>query len=99
MNPPLFSLEGQTALVTGAGRGMGYARFLESTPEDWERFVRLNMYGLMNGCHAVLPGMIEQGYGRVIACSSSTPRRRRPTHPRSGPRRSMSWWPGWARLT
>lgn len=152
MNPPLFSLEGQTALVTGAGRGMGlgiaetlarlgatvavndfyperaeeaaagltaqglsafaapadvgdyaqvqemvagirartgrldvyvsnagvpvsgmgYARFLESTPEDWERFVRLNMYGLMNGCHAVLPGMIEQGYGRVIAITSES---------------------------
>jgi NAD(P)-dependent dehydrogenase (short-subunit alcohol dehydrogenase family) len=49
--------------VSNAGvptSGMGYARFLESTPEDWERFVKLNMYGLMNGCHAVLPGMLER---------------------------------------
>lgn len=61
--------------VSNAGvpvSGMGYARFLESKPEDWERFVKLNMYGLMNGCHAVLPGMIEQGYGRVIAITSES---------------------------
>ena len=46
--------------VSNAGvptTGMGYGKFLESRPEDWERFVKLNMYGLMNGCHAVLPGM------------------------------------------
>ena len=61
--------------VSNAGvptTGMGYGKFLESKPEDWERFVKLNMYGLMNGCHAVLPGMIEQGYGRVIAITSES---------------------------
>ncbi|WP_300653790.1 SDR family NAD(P)-dependent oxidoreductase [Pseudomonas sp.] len=61
--------------VSNAGvptTGMGYARFLESTPADWESFVRLNMYGLMNGCHAVLPGMIEQGYGRIVAITSES---------------------------
>ena len=49
---------------------MGYARFLESTPEDWERFVKLTMYGLMNGSHAVLPGMIEKKWGRIVAITS-----------------------------
>lgn len=61
--------------VSNAGvptTGMGYARFLDSTPADWERFVRLNLYGLMNGCHAVLPGMLEQGYGRIVAITSES---------------------------
>ena len=61
--------------VSNAGvptTGMGYARFLESTPEDWERFVKLNMYGLMNGCHAVLPGMLEKGWGRIVAITSES---------------------------
>lgn len=61
--------------VSNAGvptSGMGYAKFLESTPADWERFVRLNMFGLMNGCHAVLPGMIEKGWGRIVAITSES---------------------------
>lgn len=61
--------------VSNAGvptSGMGYAKFLESTPADWERFVKLNMYGLMNGAHAVLPGMLEKGWGRIIAITSES---------------------------
>jgi 3-oxoacyl-[acyl-carrier protein] reductase len=26
----------------------------------------------MNGCHAVLPGMIEKGWGRIVAISSGS---------------------------
>ena len=61
--------------VSNAGvptSGMGYAKFLESTPADWERFVKLNMYGLMNGAHAVLPGMLENGWGRIVAITSES---------------------------
>lgn len=61
--------------VSNAGvptSGMGYAKFLESRPEDWEHFVRLNLYGLMNGCHAVLPGMLEKGWGRIVAITSES---------------------------
>ncbi len=61
--------------VSNAGvptSGMGYGKFLESKPEDWARFVQLNLYGLMNGCHAVLPGMIEQRWGRIVAITSES---------------------------
>lgn len=61
--------------VSNAGvptSGMGYAKFLESTPADWERFVKLNLYGLMNGAHAVLPGMLEKGWGRIVAITSES---------------------------
>ena len=62
-------------LVSNAGvptDGMGYTKFLESTPEDWQKFVDLNMFGLMNICHVAVPGMVERGYGRVIAITSES---------------------------
>lgn len=62
-------------LVSNAGvpaDGMGYCKFLESSPEDWQKFVNLNMFGLMNCCHAAVPGMKERGYGRVIAITSES---------------------------
>ena len=52
--------------------GMGYCKFLDSTPEDWQKFVNLNMFGLMNCCHAVVPGMQQRGYGRVIVITSES---------------------------
>nr|WP_298380814.1 SDR family NAD(P)-dependent oxidoreductase [uncultured Halomonas sp.] len=52
--------------------GMNYGRFVDSTPEDWKPFIDLNLYALMHGCHAVLPGMLEQGWGRVIAITSES---------------------------
>lgn len=62
-------------LVSNAGvpaDGMGYCKFLDSSPQDWQKFVNLNMFGLMNCCHAVVPGMKERGYGRVIAITSES---------------------------
>lgn len=34
---------------------------------DWNRFVDLNMFGLMSVCHIIVPDMIERGNGRIIA--------------------------------
>ncbi|GAC13990.1 SDR family NAD(P)-dependent oxidoreductase [Aliiglaciecola lipolytica] len=62
-------------LVSNAGvpaDGMGYKKFLDSSIEDWQKFVNLNMFGLMNCCHAVVPGMKERSYGRVIAITSES---------------------------
>ncbi len=52
--------------------GMGYRKFIESSREDWTRFVDLNMFGLMNACHIIVPGMIERGYGRIVAITSES---------------------------
>ena len=51
---------------------MGYCKFIESSREDWERFVNLNMFGLMKACHCIVPGMIERGYGRITAITSES---------------------------
>jgi len=59
-------------LVNNAGvpAGMALTPFVETLPEDWRSFVDLNLYGVMNCCRAVIEGMRERGFGRVITISS-----------------------------
>lgn len=59
-------------LVNNAGvpPGMGVVQFRESEPADWRRYIDLNVYGVMNCSHAVLPGMCDRGWGRIITISS-----------------------------
>jgi NAD(P)-dependent dehydrogenase (short-subunit alcohol dehydrogenase family) len=61
-------------LVNNAGNGgtapMALQRFIDMDPVDWEGPIRVNLYGVMNCCHAVVPGMCERGWGRVITISS-----------------------------
>ncbi|MFA7323249.1 MAG: SDR family oxidoreductase [Candidatus Nanopelagicales bacterium] len=60
-------------LVNNAGipaEGMGLEPFVESDPGLWHRHVELNGYGLFNATYAVLPGMIERGWGRVVTITS-----------------------------
>ncbi|QEL19110.1 SDR family NAD(P)-dependent oxidoreductase [Limnoglobus roseus] len=42
----------------------------ESVREDWEYVMNINVTGLVLCCKAVLPGMIEKKYGRVINIAS-----------------------------
>jgi NAD(P)-dependent dehydrogenase (short-subunit alcohol dehydrogenase family) len=44
--------------------------FSESGPEDWLPIINLNVFGTMNMVRRSLPGMIEQGWGRIIQISS-----------------------------
>lgn len=44
--------------------------FLESSLPDWERMFGVGIYGPMNCLRAVLPGMVERRYGRVICMAS-----------------------------
>lgn len=46
------------------------AAFATMTPEDWARFVDLNLYGVVHCARAVIEGMCERGFGRVITISS-----------------------------
>lgn len=59
-------------LVNNAGvpLGMDVKRFLETQPDEWRKYVDLNLYGVMNCCRAVVGGMCERGRGRVITISS-----------------------------
>jgi len=59
-------------LVNNAGipAGMGVQPFQETTPESWRPYIDINLYGVMNCCHVVLPGMAERSRGRIITISS-----------------------------
>lgn len=59
-------------LVNNAGMGAGMARFLKLTPEFWDQVIRVNLTGPFNCCQAVLPGMVEAGWGRIVNISSSS---------------------------
>jgi 2-hydroxycyclohexanecarboxyl-CoA dehydrogenase len=40
--------------------------FVERDPEEWHAIIASNLYTSLNATYAVLPTMIEQGYGRLI---------------------------------
>ena len=49
-------------------------RFWETDPQEWDKWFAVNLYGVMNCCHAVLAGMSERGYGRVVTIISDAGR-------------------------
>jgi NAD(P)-dependent dehydrogenase (short-subunit alcohol dehydrogenase family) len=58
-------------LVNAAGMAiMGVTSFAEADPESWEKEMAVNLYGTMNCCQAIVPGMVERKYGKVINFSS-----------------------------
>jgi len=50
------------------------ATFVETSPDSWDRYVRINFFGVLNCVHVALPGMIEGGWGRVITLISDSAR-------------------------
>jgi 3-oxoacyl-[acyl-carrier protein] reductase len=73
------SLAGVDILVNNAGNAggdswPGMVPFAETSPSDWDRFVRVNLYGVMNCTHCALPAMIAGGWGRVVTIVSDAAR-------------------------
>jgi NAD(P)-dependent dehydrogenase (short-subunit alcohol dehydrogenase family) len=59
-----------TVLVNNAGLD-GFDRFLQITEEVWNRILSVNLTGTFLCCQAVVPHMIEAGWGRIVNISSS----------------------------
>jgi 3-oxoacyl-[acyl-carrier protein] reductase len=59
-------------LVANAGTLDHIARFEQQSPELWERDLRVNLTGVFNCAQAVWPGMVERGWGRIVAMASVT---------------------------
>jgi NAD(P)-dependent dehydrogenase (short-subunit alcohol dehydrogenase family) len=61
-------------LVNNAGNGgaaaMSVGQFVDLEPAAWEGPIRVNLYGVLHCCHAVVKGMCERGWGRVVTISS-----------------------------
>lgn len=57
----------------GAGFG-GLDPFVRTEPADWDRYLKVNLYGVMYCARAALPAMIERRWGRVITIVSDAAR-------------------------
>jgi 2-hydroxycyclohexanecarboxyl-CoA dehydrogenase len=60
-------------LVNNAGWDM-FRPFLASEPDFWQKLIALNLTGVLNMMHCVLPGMVERGGGKVVSISSDAGR-------------------------
>jgi NAD(P)-dependent dehydrogenase (short-subunit alcohol dehydrogenase family) len=58
-------------LVTSAGIE-GFESFVDITPEAWDRMIAVNLTGTFHCLQAVVPDMIESGWGRIVTISSSS---------------------------
>ena len=59
-------------LVNNAGipADMTMTLFRETQPADWAPYIDVNLYGVLHCCKAVIDGMCERAFGRVITISS-----------------------------
>jgi len=64
-------------LVNNAGIPLGnfpLVDFKDSEPRDWRGLVELNLFGVLNVTRAVLGGMCERRWGRIVTISSEAGR-------------------------
>jgi 2-hydroxycyclohexanecarboxyl-CoA dehydrogenase len=62
-----------SVLVNNAGMDE-FGFFADTDPGQWERVLAVNLVGVFACTHAVLPGMREAGYGRVVSIASEAGR-------------------------
>lgn len=60
-------------LVNNAGWDI-FKPFVKTVPADWERLIAINLTGALHMLHAVLPGMAERRYGRIVNVASDAAR-------------------------
>lgn len=57
-------------LVNNAGITGGNARLWEIEPDTWRQVMEVNLNAPYVICRALVPGMIERGYGRIVNVAS-----------------------------
>ncbi len=57
-------------LVNNAALWRGASPFAETTTDFWQKMINVNIVGMLNFTHAVLPSMTENKYGRIINVGS-----------------------------
>jgi 2-hydroxycyclohexanecarboxyl-CoA dehydrogenase len=60
-------------LVNNAGTDE-FGFFTQTTPEQWDKVIAVNLMGVLHCTYAALPGMQEAGYGRIVNISSEAGR-------------------------
>ncbi|WP_059017728.1 SDR family NAD(P)-dependent oxidoreductase [Mycobacterium sp. M26] len=65
------SLGPVTILVNAAGKEV-FRRFANISFDEWKTIVDINLHGVFHTIQAVLPDMVEAGWGRIVNISSSS---------------------------
>jgi NAD(P)-dependent dehydrogenase (short-subunit alcohol dehydrogenase family) len=65
---------GQIDIFVNSAAIMSDKLFLESDAADWKRMIDVCLLGPMYCLHAILPHMVEAGYGRVVCLASDAGR-------------------------
>jgi 2-hydroxycyclohexanecarboxyl-CoA dehydrogenase len=60
-------------LVNNAGWDI-FKPFAKSDPGEWEKLIAINLTGALHMHHAILPGMVERRYGRIVNIASDAAR-------------------------
>ncbi|QIO05845.1 2-hydroxycyclohexanecarboxyl-CoA dehydrogenase [Acinetobacter shaoyimingii] len=60
-------------LVNNAGFDI-FKPFVQSSPEEWQKLIQINLVGMLNMHHAVLKGMVERNAGRIVNIASDAAR-------------------------
>ena len=60
-------------LVNNAGWDI-FKPFVKSTTDEWQKLIAINLTGALNMHHAILPGMVERKYGRIVNVASDAGR-------------------------
>ncbi|HME76612.1 MAG TPA: SDR family NAD(P)-dependent oxidoreductase [Mycobacterium sp.] len=58
-------------LVNAAGVE-GFKKFLHMSFQEWSKVIDVNLNGVFHTIQAVLPDMVEEGWGRIVNISSSS---------------------------
>ncbi|HEY5152279.1 MAG TPA: SDR family NAD(P)-dependent oxidoreductase, partial [Mycobacterium sp.] len=60
-----------TILVNAAGKD-SFRRFTDISFDQWRKIIDINLNGVFHTIQAVLPDMLEAGWGRIVNISSSS---------------------------
>lgn len=57
-------------MVNSAGVAGSNAKVIDYDPDEWRRIIDINLTGTFNMNRAVMPQMVEAGYGRIVNIAS-----------------------------
>lgn len=57
-------------LVNNAGIAGVTKKLWECSPAEWQEVLQVNLFGVFLCCRAVVPHMIQRGYGRIVSIAS-----------------------------
>ncbi len=72
---------GRADIVLNNAGALVLSSFLDETEEQWQQMLDVNLTGARRVTKAFLPGMLDQGSGKIIFISSNTAKQGFPDHP------------------